>query len=79
MPFGVREVVVVTSDNAVLRALSNRSAPYEGVPLSEICLILQPMHAAGAERLREAGFEARLADSLEPDRSEEHTSELQSP
>jgi D-3-phosphoglycerate dehydrogenase len=67
MPFGVREVVVVTSDNAVLRALSNRSAPYEGTPLSEICLILQPMHAAGAERLREAGFEARLADSLEPD------------
>jgi D-3-phosphoglycerate dehydrogenase len=67
MPFGVRELVVVTSDNAVLRALSNRSAPYEGVPLSEICLILQPMHAAGAERLREAGFEARLADSLEPD------------
>jgi D-3-phosphoglycerate dehydrogenase len=34
--------------------------------MSDICLVLQPIHAAGIERLRKAGCEVRLAASLAP-------------
>lgn len=37
------------------------------VPTGDVCLVLQPIHMAGIERLRRAGCEVRFASSLAPE------------